>query len=389
MCRGSPTPPRSWGPDPRHPGLLQDRRGASEARGRPLRPEGVVRDVGTALESLAVAGGVELICSLAPEVPATVIGDQLRVRQIIFNLLGNAVKFTEEGRSGARRGAAGGGRGGPPHLLLEIEDTGIGIPADKLPHIFESFSQADIPPPAASGLGAWDHHRPPVDPADARDHRGGERGGAGQPLLGPPAPDRGPAAPAPPPAGRLSGRRALVVEVNPTQREVICAALTREGMACDAVACRGRWRPGARAADRTCRARRSPAPARPRGGAHRGQYRPRRQPPCLFLTCAARRPEGQGAGVGYLGKPFLAEDLTAAAERLLGLVPGGRGRCACGGGADRRCKRRDPGPGGRGQRDCRQGHHHLPQEDGLPLMSGSPTARRPCARPWRGATASP
>jgi two-component system sensor histidine kinase RpfC len=44
-------------------------------------------------------------------------------------------------------------------------------------------------------------------------------------------------------------------------------------------------------------------------------------PPCLFLTCAARRPDGQGAGVGYLGKPFLAEDLTAAAERLLGLAP--------------------------------------------------------------------
>ncbi|HSQ08331.1 MAG TPA: histidine kinase dimerization/phospho-acceptor domain-containing protein, partial [Chromatiaceae bacterium] len=49
----------------------------------PFDLRAVVRDVGTALESLAVAGGVELICNLAPEVPAAVIGDQLRVRQII------------------------------------------------------------------------------------------------------------------------------------------------------------------------------------------------------------------------------------------------------------------------------------------------------------------
>ncbi len=63
----------------------------------PFDPRAVVREVCGVLEGLALAEGVELICEVAPEVPSTLIGDQLRVRQILFNLVGNAVKFTDEG----------------------------------------------------------------------------------------------------------------------------------------------------------------------------------------------------------------------------------------------------------------------------------------------------
>jgi len=86
--------------------------------------------------------GLELLCEISPEVPATVNGDPGRLRQVILNLIGNAVKFTQSGEITLRvqkemleeRGSV---------LHFQVTDTGIGIPADKLEAIFESFSQAD------------------------------------------------------------------------------------------------------------------------------------------------------------------------------------------------------------------------------------------------------
>ncbi len=57
----------------------------------PFDPRATVREVCEVLESQALASGVELLCDIAPEVPTLVTGDQLRVRQILFNLTGNAV----------------------------------------------------------------------------------------------------------------------------------------------------------------------------------------------------------------------------------------------------------------------------------------------------------
>jgi signal transduction histidine kinase/DNA-binding response OmpR family regulator len=86
--------------------------------------------------------GIELIVNLDARVPAVIRGDPGRLRQIVMNLIGNAVKFTHEGYvvldlSGV---AAADGRF---MLHIEVTDTGIGIPADRLDRLFKTFSQVD------------------------------------------------------------------------------------------------------------------------------------------------------------------------------------------------------------------------------------------------------
>ncbi len=92
---------------------------------------------------LAQKKGVELQVTLGPEVPTHIWGDSGRLRQVLMNLLGNAIKFTDKGwiRITLRHRAKADGDG--EELLFEVEDTGIGIPADKQDTIFEKFTQAD------------------------------------------------------------------------------------------------------------------------------------------------------------------------------------------------------------------------------------------------------
>lgn len=86
--------------------------------------------------------GLELNCVIEPDVPESLVGDPSRLRQVLVNLLGNAVKFTDQGevnlvvqRDCVEEGFAG--------LHFSVEDTGIGIPSEKLACIFEAFTQAD------------------------------------------------------------------------------------------------------------------------------------------------------------------------------------------------------------------------------------------------------
>ncbi len=99
-----------------------------------------------ALKTLALRGdekGLELLCEIAPEVPELVRGDTIRLRQILVNLVGNAIKFTNEGEVAVRVGVEA--EDGEHRLLqFTVSDTGIGIPAEKQKLIFDPFSQADI-----------------------------------------------------------------------------------------------------------------------------------------------------------------------------------------------------------------------------------------------------
>ncbi|MCG2586082.1 PAS domain S-box protein [Massilia sp. TS11] len=98
-----------------------------------------------ALRALAVRAqekGVELVLDADPELTGGVIGDPVRLRQILNNLVGNAIKFTERGEVVLRLRVHAQSSDGC-ELEIRVEDTGIGIPADKLEKIFEAFEQED------------------------------------------------------------------------------------------------------------------------------------------------------------------------------------------------------------------------------------------------------
>jgi two-component system, sensor histidine kinase and response regulator len=98
--------------------------------------------------------GLELVCQIQPDVPDALIGDAGRLRQILLNLVGNAIKFTEQGEVIVRIVAGPTGAGPEPDspedrsgtsqmLRFFVSDTGIGIPPDKQKKIFQAFEQAD------------------------------------------------------------------------------------------------------------------------------------------------------------------------------------------------------------------------------------------------------
>lgn len=102
----------------------------------------LVEDATEMISSGLSSQNVEILYHYAPHTPRFVVGDPGRVRQVLFNLLSNAKKFTERGHVLAK--VTGGiGADGKAEFNFEVSDTGIGIPEDKLDYIFDKFSQAD------------------------------------------------------------------------------------------------------------------------------------------------------------------------------------------------------------------------------------------------------
>lgn len=85
--------------------------------------------------------GLEFMYDLSPDLPTYVIGDADRLRQILTNIVGNAIKFTKKGEITVKAYPYSGSRSG--NIIFSIEDTGIGIPPHKMEQIFDEFIQAD------------------------------------------------------------------------------------------------------------------------------------------------------------------------------------------------------------------------------------------------------
>ncbi len=300
----------------------------------------------------AAARGLALRWSATDRVPALVRGDAGRLRQVLANLVANAVKFTERGEVAITVDATGDG-GGRLMARVEVSDTGIGIEPGQIERLLEPFSQADASTTrrfGGTGLGL-------AISRELVELMGGELGARRRPgggttfhftaaledaTLAAPAAGAQPAPVAPtaaaadvPPAPAPGGEavHVLVVEDHPINQRVVCGMLEKRGMVVDVVgngfealerfeASRHRavfmdcQMPGIDGYETTRRLRASEAV---------GQR-------VLIIALTANALEGDrerclDAGMDdYLSKPVRPEELDAALARWLGLAPPESGR---------------------------------------------------------------
>ena len=107
-----------------------------------LNPREIAEQVCGLLAKSAHGKGLELYCLAGNDVPRSVLGDPTRLRQIITNLLGNAIKFTQQGEVGVLITLEG-MRNGVAAIRFSVSDTGIGIPPEQLERLFQPFHQGD------------------------------------------------------------------------------------------------------------------------------------------------------------------------------------------------------------------------------------------------------
>jgi signal transduction histidine kinase/CheY-like chemotaxis protein/HPt (histidine-containing phosphotransfer) domain-containing protein len=191
----------------------------------------VLRDaVEGALElfaATAAARGLELTAVVADDVPPQVVGDAARVQQMLANLIGNAVKFTERGEVVVDVGRA---RGDAARLRFDVRDTGIGVAQERKALLFEAFTQADTSTTrrfGGTGLGLAIVRRlaEMMNGHAFVESALGEGSRFGFEIELPAAPD----APAPE-LGRLSDVRVAVVQTHPAAREGLVTTLRSLGV---------------------------------------------------------------------------------------------------------------------------------------------------------------
>ena len=122
----------------------------------PVSIRDVIEGVGETLAPNSRAKGVRLLTFVDPNIPDAVLGDQVRIRQILFNIAGNAVKFTEEGKVTVRADLADSGDDKSATVRFQVIDTGIGIPEEAQKDLFKEFSQAEASTtrcPSSKSLG--------------------------------------------------------------------------------------------------------------------------------------------------------------------------------------------------------------------------------------------
>jgi signal transduction histidine kinase/DNA-binding response OmpR family regulator len=117
--------------------------GRMELEHAPFDLRACIESVVDLISPVARKKGLEVAYEIEPGTPETAVGDVSRIRQILLNLLNNAVKFTEAGDVIVTAGSSPTQRPGTIGYHLTVRDTGIGIPPDRLDRLFQSFSQVD------------------------------------------------------------------------------------------------------------------------------------------------------------------------------------------------------------------------------------------------------
>ena len=204
-----------------------------ESVGFDLRAD--LQEVVELLAERAQSKGVELLCAVAPAVPAALRGDPGRIRQVVTNLIANAIKFTERGEVVASVGVVE-EQADACTVRVEVRDTGIGIPPEVQGRLFQAFSQADSSTTrrfGGTGLGLAICQR-------LVGLMGGQLGVNSEAGRGstfwftlPLARAEAVTAPTSRPPEALRGLRALVVDDNATNRRILRAQLEAWGMLVD------------------------------------------------------------------------------------------------------------------------------------------------------------
>ncbi|MGV7031394.1 ATP-binding protein [Methylobacterium symbioticum] len=197
--------------------------GRIDLAAEPFDPAAIAEGVVELLAPRAQDKGIEIALDVAGDLPRRLIGDADRVRQILLNLAGNAVKFTGSGGVGVALSQV------PEGLCLSVSDTGPGIPEERLPILFEEFEQGDGSASRrheGTGLGLAITRRLAI-------RMGGRVEADSQPGHGstfrailplPPAAEA-----AQDPAPMLHGQRVLIVADSPFQAPYLAQALARAG----------------------------------------------------------------------------------------------------------------------------------------------------------------
>ncbi len=304
----------------------------------PVNLRELVENVGKILAFQAHQKGLELVCRVAPDVHSFITGDPTRLRQIFINLIGNAIKFTEEGevvleitRDPESEDADA--------LRFCVRDTGIGVPPDKMGSIFDSFSQVDRSTTrkyGGAGLGLA-ITRQLVGLMGGRIRVESEPGAGSRFLftIAPPLVDAAPVSESTPPSG-LKDVNILIVDDNETNRLVLKEHLAALGARSDE-AFNGR-----EALDELARSEKQGAPRRlvlldsrmPDMDGYRTVERMnamsfKKRPAVIMLTSsidAGDKTRGSAPGIaGHLAKPVRRADLLEGVIHALGRKDDARG----------------------------------------------------------------
>lgn len=200
----------------------------------------VVQDVAETFAEMASGKGLQLACTVPANLPKALVGDAARLRQILTNLIGNAVKFTENGEVRVCVQAIE-ADDLSAFIGFAISDTGIGIPPDKQRHVFDAFAQADGSTTrryGGTGLGLSIARQLcemmggaielTSEPGHGSTFRFTARFGRQQELKSQPAALPLRSDPEPAPEG-IAGTRVLLVEDNPVNLEVALVLLESSG----------------------------------------------------------------------------------------------------------------------------------------------------------------